>query len=203
MASKTDICNRALSKLGQPRVSNVDTTDIKAARVMRHNYDTIRDSLIAEYPWNFALKRTTLAKHATDPAWGFNNSYTLPSDFLSLIEIKNNPDYRIEVDSDGDLAILTDEGAPIYILYVRKVTDTGRFDPLFVEALAGRLAVEGCEELQESNTKKQILLQEHEYLIKKAFASDAIQDLPQTLQDDAWLLARDSVGDNIDYNAES
>lgn len=183
-------------------MSNIDTTDTKAARVMRYNYDIIHEALLAEYPWNFALARAQLAAHATAPSWGFNKAYTLPSDFLSLIEIKNNPDYRIENDDDGDLAILTDEGSPIYILYVMKVSDTGRFDTMYVEALAARLAVEGSEELTESNTKKQILLQEYEMIVKKAFANDAIQDPPQELQDDAWVLSRwDYYSDEIDYNA--
>lgn len=201
MASKSDICNRALAKLGQPRVSNVDTDNTENAKIMRYMYDIVRDALLAEYPWNFALKRAQLAKHATAPAWGFNNAYTLPSDFLSLVEIKNNPDYRVENDADGDLAILTDEGSPIYILYIRRIEDAGIFKSLFVEAFATRLAFEACESITESNTKKQILGQEYEMSIKKAFASDAIQDPPQTLQESAWITSRDARTDEIDYNA--
>lgn len=202
MASKTDICNRGLSKLGIPRVSNVETADTKAARVMRYNYDTLRDALLTEYPWNFALKRGRIAANATAPSWGFNKAYTLPSDFLALIEIKNNPDYRVETDADGDIAILTNEGSPLYILYISRVTDTGRFDPLFIEAFASRLALEGSEELTESNTKKQILFQEYQQSITRAYASDAIQDPAQNRRESEWVLSRWGASDDIDYNTE-
>lgn len=201
MASKTDIAVRALGKLGQPRVSNIDTTDTKNARVIRDMYDNVRDAILAEYPWNFSLKRAQLAKHSVAPSWGFSNAFTLPSDFLALCEIRNNPDYRIELDNDNSLAILTNEGAPLYILYIQRVTDVGRFPALFVEAFAARLALEGCEQILESNTKKQILFQEYEKVINSAFQNDAIQDPPQNRPLDDWVLSRNtSYYDDIDYN---
>lgn len=197
MASKTDISNRALSKLGEQRVSNVDTDDIKAAKVIRHMWDIIRDAMLTAYPWNFAIERTQLAKDGTSPAWGYDNRFQVPSDFLALLEIKNTPDYRIE----GGY-ILTDEGSPLYIRYIKRVTDTGSFDPLFVEALATRLAFEACEELTQSNTKKQILASELNQNIKEAYASDAIQDPPQYLQIDSWITAREEGFDDIDYSIQ-
>ena len=88
MASKTEIANRALSKLGQPRVSNIDTTDTKPARIIRDMYDSVRDALLQSYPWNFAVKRVTLAPDATAPAWGWTFAYTPPADFLSIYRVK-------------------------------------------------------------------------------------------------------------------
>ena len=96
MASKNEIAVRALSKLGQPRVSNIETDSTTNAIVLRDMYDVVRDALVASYPWNFAIKRAQLAKDSISPAWGYNNSFTLPVDFLALLEIKSNPDYRIE-----------------------------------------------------------------------------------------------------------
>lgn len=201
MASKTQIATRALAKLGQPRVSNIDTDDSKSARVIRDMYDSVLAALLSEYPWSFALRRKRLAKNAVAPDWGFANSYTLPSDFLSLLEVRNNPIYKIESDSDGDLAILTNDGSPIYILYISLVTDTGSFGPLFAEAFAARLAMEACEQILESNTKKQILIQEYREIMGNAFVSDAIQDQPQELELDEWSMARtSSLYNSINYN---
>lgn len=195
MTSKTQIANRALAKLGEPRISNIDTVDTKAAKTIRFMYDEIRDAMLTAYPWNFAMTRTQLAKDATAPSWGYNNRFQVPSDFLSLYKINNDPDYRIEKGY-----ILTDEGAPLKILYIARIENAGEYDPLFVEAFATRLAFEGCEQITQSNTKKQILGQELEKVIKEAYASDAIQDPPQRLKDDEWLLARESNIDEIDYN---
>lgn len=200
MTSKTQIANRALSKLGEPRISNIDTVDTKAANTMRFMYDEVRDALLTSYPWNFAMKRVQLAKDATAPSWGYSNRFRVPSDFLSLYKIKNDPDYRIE-----RKYILTDEGAPLKILYIARIENSGEFDPLFVEAFASRLAYEGCEQITQSNTKKQLLGQEFREMIKEAYASDAIQDPPQRIQDDTWLLARESSIDDdpINYDVTS
>ena len=204
MASKTDIANRALSKLGEKRVTNVDTQDVDSAKVIRYMWDIVLDGELTKFPWNFAIKRAQLAKDATGPTWEWNNYYTLPSDFLSLLEIKGEPEYELEQNSDGDIAIATDESSPIQIRYISRVSDTGEFDPLFVEALSARLAMEACEEITQSNTKKQILIQEYEAAISMAYASDSIQETPKKLRDDEWLLARFSgYSDDIDYNAQS
>ena len=186
--SKTYICNRALSKLGSSRISNIDTDDIKEAKALRNMYDSVRDSLIQSYPWNFAIKRTQLAVDAAAPAYGYSNQYQLPTDFLALVEILGNPQYKLE---EG--FIRTDEGAPLYIRYISRVVDTAKYDALFVEAFATRLAFEGCEEITQSNTKKQILFEEFRQNIANAYSNDAIQDQPIRLSDDEWILSREST----------
>ena len=195
MASKTAIANRALSKLGETRVSNVDTDNNKPAKVIRFMYDIVRDAELAAFPWNFAIQRAQIAVDATAPAWGYNNRYVLPTDFLALLEIRGNPEYRIEAGY-----ILTNEGAPIYIRYISRVENTGLFDALFVEAFATKMALEGCEEITQSNTKKEALFRDYELTIKRAYASNSIQSQPQELEDDEWLLSREHVSDDIDYN---
>jgi hypothetical protein len=197
MASKTAIANRALSKLGETRVSNIETDNTKPAKTIRFMYDIVRDAMLTAYPWNFAIKRAQIAADASAPAWGYNKQYTLPVDFLSLLEIRGNPEYRIEGGK-----ILTNEGAPIYIRYISRISDAALFDPLFVEAFATRMAYEACEEITQSNTKKQILMSDLEMTVKSAYANNAIQGQPQTLEADTWLLAREATGyyDEIDYN---
>lgn len=196
MASKTEIANRALAKVGDSRVSNIETDGSEKAEIIREMWDNVRDSLLQSYPWNFAIKRVQLAVDGSSPSWGWNNRYTLPTDFLALLEIKDDPDYVIE---NG--YILTDASAPLYIKYVYRVESAGSFDPMFAEALSATLAVQICEALTQSNTKKQILIQEREAVIAQAYAADAIQDPPQRLQPDVWLTSReDGVSDDIDYN---
>lgn len=198
MSSKTEIANRALSKLGQPRVSNIDTVNIKSAQIIRNMWDMVRDEMLQAYPWNFAIARASLAKDASAPEWGYNNRYTLPSDFLSLLEIYNFPQYSIESGY-----ILTNDGGPLKIRYIKRVENTGNFDPLFSAALASKIAFEACEELTQSNTKKEALFTEFEFNIKRAYANDAIQEYPQDLRPDTWLTAREAsiAGDDIDYSS--
>lgn len=197
MASKTEIANRVLSKCGDRRVSNIETDSSERAQVINSMWDIVRDKLLQAYPWNFAIKRAQIAVDGTAPAWGYTKRYKLPTDFLSLLYIKGNPDYRVE----GGY-IVTNEGAPLYIKYCSKVTETGNWDSMFTEAFACELAVEACERINGSNTKKNILAQQRDQAMSMAFANDAIQDPPQERMDDEWLLSREAsvIYDDIDYN---
>lgn len=185
MASKTQIGNRALSKLGQPRVSNIDTTDTKAARTIAEMFDQVRDALLESYPWKFAIKRTSLAPDGTSPSWGWTYSYTPPSDFLSIYRIRYTPDYEFEGGK-----ILTDEGATLYLQYISKITETGLFTPTFSEALASNLAVEAVEAITQSNTKKTLLERDFSTIIDNAFRTDAINNPIERLEEDAWVISR-------------
>lgn len=185
MASRTSISNRALSKLGQPRVSNIATTDTKAARTINEMYDIVRDAVLAAYPWNFAVTRTNLAPDADAPDWGWDYAYTMLADFLSLVQIDGDPDYEFE---NGK--ILTNEGTVLYIKYIYQNTDEGAFSALFTETFATRLAFEGCEEITQSNTKKATLGQEYESQLKQAYQVDAKDNPIKDEEDDDWVTAR-------------
>lgn len=197
MASKTEIANRILSKTGDRRVSNIETDSSERAQLINSMWDSIRDALLQRYPWNFSIKRRSLAVDSAAPAWGYSKRYALPSDFLHLLSIKNNPEYLIEAGY-----ILTNEKAPLYIKYVKKVTSVGEWDAMFAEAFAAEGAVECAERINASNTKKQILAQERDEIIRMAFANDAIQDPPQVLPESEWITSRESsvIYDDIDYN---
>lgn len=185
MASKTDIANRALSKLGQSRLASLENVNVESARVINDMWDNVRDALLQSYPWNFAIKRALLAKDGTAPAWGWQNRFSLPSDCLSVLEIRYDPDYTVE---NG--YILTDEGAPLYIRYISRVENTGSYPALFTEALAASLAYEACEKLTQSNTKKEIAYNDMNMAISRAYVSDAIENPSIMLPEDAWLTER-------------
>ena len=66
MASKIDIINRALVKVGQARISSIDENS-KGATSIRTVYDQVRDTLMQSYVWNFAKVRVQLAADAAAP----------------------------------------------------------------------------------------------------------------------------------------
>lgn len=185
MASKTSIANRALSKLGQPRVSNVETTNTKAARTINGMWDNIRDAMLEEYPWNFAIKQTNLAPDATNDSWEYDKAYTMPSDFLSLMRIKDSPDYCFQ-----NKKIYTDESNLIYIEYISQVTNTGDWPLMFAEAMASRLAYESSEEITTSNTKRDILFREAQQTLAIAKQKDSMENPIRNFEQDDWLDAR-------------
>jgi uncharacterized protein with von Willebrand factor type A (vWA) domain len=86
--------------------------------------------------------------------------------------------------------ILTDLEAPLKLLYVARIEDTGAWDALFAEVFACRLAVEVCERLTQSNTKRQLAAEEYQQALRAAVRADAIENPPEPLPDDSWMLSR-------------
>ena len=81
-----DIVNRALLRLGQETVIDL-TEDNERARAANALYNSVRDTLLSTYRWNFATKRAILEACELTPAFGFKYQYDLPSDFLRLISL--------------------------------------------------------------------------------------------------------------------
>ncbi len=187
MASNVGIANRALQKVGAARITDF-LQDKDEAKAVNAAYDYVRDAVLRAHPWNFAKKRAALTASTDTPAWGFALQYPLPTDFLRLVDIQDSEAYDYKV--EGRM-ILTDQAAPIYISYVARITDPNFYDPLFIEALASRLAMELCESLTQSNAKRQLAQQEYAAALSEARRIDGLEDPPEDNPDiEPWLLAR-------------
>ena len=158
MASVVDICNLALAHLGEiPNISSIDPPEGSAhAEKCERFYPLARDTALEMRNWSFALKRVVLAQVENDhPSWQFK--YALPADCIRPISVAQ-PGTHVEVfaaiypdrpqplgrPAVDDFAV---EGAFIYtsredveLLYLRRISDTTKFPPLFVSAVAWLLA---------------------------------------------------------------
>ncbi|NOV24161.1 hypothetical protein E5S69_11625 [Cupriavidus necator] len=198
MASQTEICNRALTKLGAARITDI-AENSKSARAMNALWETVRKAELRRRIWTFAAVRTTVPEVTPQPEWGYGHGYQTPSDCLRLLQIGQTfavpamTDYRDQDDSayqlEGGL-ILTDQNAPLKIRYIRDITDTGRFDALFVEALASKLAYEAAEEITQSASKKAQAGEDYKQALRDATATGAVERAPQGFPDDSWMLIR-------------
>jgi hypothetical protein len=185
MASKTEIANRALVKLGQPRVSNIATDSSARAVTINQIYDTVLRGCLQMYPWNFSIKRTDLAPDATAPSWGFNAAFTLPPDCLQLLEVKDDIKYQVEGGK-----VLCDGTDTLYIKYIRYVSDAGLYPAIFVEYFAQELAIEACDRITDDTGMKQTLLAQMASLRERVLATDAVENWAETLVEDDWITAR-------------
>lgn len=198
MASQVEICNRALTKLGSKRITDI-AENSGSARIMTALWDTVRKAEIRKRLWAFALARTALPALSAAPAWGFSYAYQLPPDYLRIVQVNdlfidpNMVDYRDNDDSAYAIEqgqILTDFSAPLKIRYLKDVTDPGAFDPTFVEAFASKLAYEAEEERTNSNQKRQLAAQDYKDALREAYKTNAIERPPQGFPDDSWILIR-------------
>jgi hypothetical protein len=185
MASEVSICNLALTKIGEEQILSL-TEDSKAGRLCNLHYQPIRDTVLRSHLWNFAMKRATLAASTIAPEYDFTTQFPLPDDFIRIVDtdLLRGVEWKIE---SGHL--LTDDDA-VKIRYVSKITDPNKFDPMFIEALAARIAAELSQPLSDSTTLTQQMFQLYNQKMSEARGADAQEGTPDNIEADAWLDAR-------------
>lgn len=146
MASAVDICNLALSRLGDTAsVLAIDPPEDSAQAVhCARFYPVARDTLLERHAWGFATRRVALSPLVTDDLLGWQYSYTVPADMLRAVSVLANgwnapQPFEVERDTSGVTVILTDT-ADAVLRYTMCVTDTTKFTALFVDALGWLLA---------------------------------------------------------------
>ena len=190
MASDVGIANAALRKLGQSPITSFSENS-KAARLANERYAELRDELLSRHPWNFALKRASLAADAVDPTWGFDFAYTLPSDWLKLIEIDNPARYPYHIEGRK---VITDITAPLKILYIFQVTNVIEMDVMFRQALAAELAADVAEAITGSSEKVDRLRAISAGKIRASRVPDGQEHSPERVEASEWLDAREEQG---------
>ena len=184
MASIVGICNRALSKLGAARITSL-TDNSTAAKACNSAYEPVRDAVLRAHLWNCTVERAALAPLSTTPAFGFDYEYQIPSDCLKVVEIDTTYPWTVE-----GRKILTDEGTVLNLRYQKREEDPNQYDALLQEALAARLAFEMCEEITQSNTKKDSAFRDYEDLMDQAQLRDSQEQSPAELYEDDWINVR-------------
>lgn len=188
MATATDICNAALVKIGEKRITSQGfaSPTNERERVCSEHYERLRDAELRKNVWNFAVKRAVLSEDATAPTGeDYTVRYALPSDYIRMIELYETEDYQIE---NG--YILCNVDSTLNIRYVYKVTVVNSFDPLFYDALACRIAIELCDRLTQKRSKRQEVMGEYSAFMAQAASVDAIDNPRKDFTEDEWITAR-------------
>lgn len=183
--SVVDTCNSALLRVGAASILSLADNSVEA-RACSICYDSNRRDELRKHKWNFALKRAVLAPDTTAPAFDFLYAFTLPTDCLRVLRpATTNLDWQIE-----GRKILTNDGNVLYLKYIADIEDVAQWDPSFYNVMAASLAVDLCEKLTQSNTKKQQLNKEYMDAVADARRTDAFESGPEDAADDYWWLVR-------------
>lgn len=209
MTSVTDICNLALTRIGHSQITSLDENS-KGADLCSLHYPICRDAVLRAHPWNFAIRRATLAQSATAPNHEFTYYHVLPSDCLKVIRtnweadgltstaIYSYPDsvnvwdseYRLESVSGVGKCIATNESV-VKIEYIAQITDTSLFDPLFVDLLAQRIAAEIAVAFTDTQTVTKTMWDIYQAKLAEARTTDAQEGTPrETVDVSPWIAAR-------------
>lgn len=188
MPSVVDICNEAMDLLGAATITSL-TENSKEARLCNRRFETVRDAVLRAHNWNVAIFRTSLAKNASSPAFGFTNQFTLPTNPYCLRVISlhtSNVDNDISpYDTQAMFkiegrSVLTDEGT-CNIIYIGRVTDTEQYDSLLSSAIAHRLASETAYAITGSTSVSQQIFQLYQQRLTEARSMDAIEGKPDRI----------------------
>lgn len=186
MASAVEIANLALLALGDDESLVELNTDTRAGRAILAVFAIERDALLRKHPWNFAMTRVSLPALADAPPFGYQYAYQLPADWLRFWDETEFEPFAIE---SGKM--LTDSPPPINIRYIRRVTDTGAFDALFVKTLAASIAVAVAQRLTGSATIRGNAMDEMAMQMAEAKRIDGQENPPEDLLEDDWVTARE------------
>lgn len=152
MKTKSDICNLALSRLGEKNtVENIDNPTTQAEKVFAKWYDVTRRAALRKMMPNFARAREIWAKSDYKPAFGYEYAYDYRTDCVKIIGIGNmdNPDNDYVVEG-GHLLSNGEYESGLPVRYVKDIEDIGKFDDNFIELFSLLLAYNVAPELTES-----------------------------------------------------
>lgn len=154
-------------------------------------FASVRDKLLASYPWVFARKTATPAM-LSESVPGYKYTFALPSDCLKVINVitkdsrsiydcENQCDYMPEYPENVELVNyettaneLYSNCSAIYIRYTYKIEDISKWAAEFTEAFCVRLAIEIAFNTKiEANVIK-FLEQRYQQIIQEAQLSRAI-----------------------------
>lgn len=179
------ICNKGLIKIGVDRIGSF-TDGSKAANILTEQYTILRDEVLEAHPWNFAIKRATLAEVAITHN-EFAHVFQLPADCLRVVktDLTEGETYKVE-----GKYLVTDAGN-VDIEYISRMEDPSFYSFHFIESLASRIAFELCYSFTQSATLQKQKMDEYERGIRLARSFDAQGGgTPDRIQANTWLNSR-------------
>jgi len=184
MATELSIRNLALRRLGVEAVDDL-LDDSNRNRIMTDLYDQVRQSALEEFPWPFAIKRKTLClDNGEIPDFEYTKAHELPDDYLRAISEFNDHEYMREG------AFILSNSDEIKMRYIADVSDTAKFNPLFIKVFYLMLAHEAAYSLIQDKALKSGLLEELNMVFSKARSYASQESTPKDYEIDDFLTVR-------------
>jgi len=186
--SKTSIAVKALTEVGATPITSLDDGTNNADIVSRV-YEISLKAILAECKWNFATKRSLLTLSEDTLAWyegGENYIYVRPTDIIKIFGTNDN---KATFREEQDYIISNTSGLGIRYVYYHD--DPTKYSYQFVEAFVDKL----CSDIAYIIVNSSSLGDKYKNLyegvtLPKALSSNSQVGRQQTIQDDAWELAK-------------
>lgn len=177
MNTALEICNRALSKLGQRQIVGLAQSKDPISMQCSLLYHPARKETLCACRWSFAVRAETLTslpelKGVEEIAPPFTAQYLLPTRCLRVLDVPLK-----KWSLAGRRLLTMGHGRDsLTITFIDNVEDGSVFDPLFVDALVCRLAEKLALPVTGSHSLRQSLLNEyHKVLLPQAAHINQVQ----------------------------
>ena len=188
MASNVSICNLALTILGADRITAL-TDNSENARRLTTIYDPCLEDVLRAHPWNFAIKRSQLARLSSTPIFGYEYEFQLPADCLRPLEINDGASLIMGFKIEGR-KVLT-EYDTIYLKYITKITDPNQYTSQFIFVLSSRLAAEIAYAVTNNKATAEQMFQLYITRLQTAKETDAQEsDSTNVIGADEWTIEK-------------
>jgi len=202
--TEIDLCNLALDRVGGYSIQNINDTKNPNSIVLNRNYDNTVRSLLAQFEWDFAVKRIiptpvppefetiyeTINGETTEKKILKRNGiwvdgyccYKLPDDFsrLSMYFFSAVYPYRTNQYVTGynyfrSNTHLYTRNPLAELVYVGSTPSIKDYSQLFIDTLVSSLAVKVAPKIKGSEVDMRILQQEYMFNLKLAKKNQMLQ----------------------------
>jgi len=176
MASVSDvaICRIALGWLGANSIISLEDDSVEAA-LCKENYDFLRDAVLEEADWSFAIAEARLVARADEaPLIESGSFFLLPPDCIRVISVYDTSKSEINYWDKEGRNLRVDQDA-ILMKYIRRETDPKVYSPTFVQALAARIAATLAPPITNSNSVAKAMWQLYGQSMNVSVANDGLQ----------------------------
>jgi hypothetical protein len=185
------ICNLGLGKVGTTsRVANLDPPVSAVEKHCAQGYPVWRDSELRKNRWVFSRTFKQLTQANTPTTAERPYAYSLPNDYIFAVR------YKTDTWQMRGKYIHTAKKT-FFLEYHARVLEPN-FDPLFVDVLSCRVAMESMEFATQSRAKLADAVKLYEAAVQIASNRNAFiidpEDLGVEDENDEWVLAREGRG---------
>lgn len=193
--TETDRVNEALALIGEPPIASIDDPRRKAARNAKRFFAGVRDDLLRQTPWEFAMAWVTPPAAPNAPSSGYAFRYLMPDDCVDVFQIKNLPDDAWETPNAGDddtvVTVLDTNATAPLVQYTRRIVNPAQWDESFAVLFALKLAAKLNPLVGRDKTLTQQLDAKAEMKLDEASRRDAqARSSQQVTRDTSWTQAR-------------
>ncbi len=210
--SSVSICNQALGWLGEDSIITLDPPiTTKSQQLCADNYPDLRDAVLEEREWTFAVRRFELTPLVATPVYGYPNQFLLPNEVLRVLNLpwgstdifggllglaggasadlqQQFPDWRVESIDSGTVVLANLDR--IRIRCIVRIVNEKLWSPMFVQSLAARIAADLAMPLTNNRVLQKDMWNLYEMKLGKAATMDGMQGSNEIKRSDRLINVR-------------